>query len=94
MLKIGREILKKIRNKCEEYNREMPTEIKLEYDVKENQLKGQYKYDLIYSHDDELFPGDIFGAWFEEVKNKELSERNPQERISAGFLPIIQHDRM
>ena len=45
MLKIDREILKKIRNKCEEYNRDMPTEIKLEYDVKKNQLKGQYKYE-------------------------------------------------
>lgn len=71
MLKIGRENLKEIRKKCEEYNRDMPTEIKLYYDVKQNQLKGQYKYELIYSHDDELLPSDIFDAWFEEVKNKE-----------------------
>ncbi|WP_213421200.1 DUF600 domain-containing protein [Bhargavaea massiliensis] len=71
ILKIGRENLKAIRKKCEEYNREMPTEIKLYYDVKKNQLKGQSKYELMYSHNDELLPSDIFDAWFEEVKNQE-----------------------
>lgn len=70
MLKIGIENLKEICKKCKEYNRDMPTEIKLYYDVKQNQLKGQYKYELIYSHDDELLPSDIFDGWFEEVKNK------------------------
>lgn len=46
----------------------MPTEIKLIYNVKQNNLKGNYRYDLVYSNDDELLPDDIFDSWFEEVK--------------------------
>ena len=49
--------------------KEMPTEIKLHYNVKQNSLKGKYRYDLVYSNDEELLPDDIFDLWFEEVKN-------------------------
>ncbi|ALC84303.1 hypothetical protein AM592_17475 [Bacillus gobiensis] len=71
-LKIGNQNLMFIHNKCEEFNKEMPTEMKLHYNVKQNSLKGQYKYDLIYSNDDELLPDDIFDLWFEEVKQNNL----------------------
>ena len=47
----------------------MPTEMKLHYNVKQNSLNGKYKYDLVYSNDEELLPDDIFDSWFEEVKN-------------------------
>ncbi|MER2072481.1 MAG: DUF600 domain-containing protein, partial [Psychrobacillus sp.] len=43
-------------------------EIKLYYNVKQNSLKGKYRYELVYSNDDELLPDDIFDLWFEEVK--------------------------
>lgn len=66
--RIGVEILEKINTNCKEYNREMPTEIKLHYDIKNNKLKGKYKYDLIYSNDDTLLPNSIFKSWFEEVR--------------------------
>ncbi|WP_240456681.1 DUF600 domain-containing protein [Virgibacillus halodenitrificans] len=69
VLDIGIENLEKIREKCKEYGKEMPTEIKLYYNVKQNSLKGKYRYDLVYSHDEELLPDDIFNSWFEEVKN-------------------------
>lgn len=46
----------------------MPTVIKLHYNVKENSLKGQYSYDIVYSNDDSLLPDDIFDSWFDEVK--------------------------
>ncbi|ADC49347.1 hypothetical protein BpOF4_06435 [Alkalihalophilus pseudofirmus OF4] len=66
-LKIGTENLKLIHKKCEEFNKEMPTEMKLHYNVKDNSLKAKYKYDLIYSVNEELLPDDIFDSWFEEV---------------------------
>ncbi len=69
-LRIGNENLKLIHKKCEEYNREMPTEMKLHYDVKRNSLKGKYRYELVYSTDSELLPDDIFDLWFEEVKGE------------------------
>jgi hypothetical protein len=68
VLDIGLKNLEEIHKKCEEYVREMPTEIKLHYNVKENSLKGKYRYDLVYSNDDELLPDDIFDLWFEEVR--------------------------
>ncbi|WP_085990928.1 DUF600 domain-containing protein [Oceanobacillus senegalensis] len=69
VLDIGLENLEKIHEKCKEYEKEMPTEIKLHYNVKKNSLKGKYRYDLVYSNDEELLPDDIFNLWLDEVKN-------------------------
>lgn len=68
VLDIGLENLEKIHEICKEYGKEMPTEMKLHYNVKQNSLKGKYRYDLVYSHHEELLPDDIFDCWFEEVK--------------------------
>ncbi|MDD9311764.1 DUF600 domain-containing protein [Cytobacillus firmus] len=68
VLDIGLENLVKIHEKCKKYGKEMPTEIKLHYNVKQSRLKGRYRYDLVYSNDDELLPDDIFELWFEEMK--------------------------
>ncbi|MCG1021435.1 DUF600 domain-containing protein [Sutcliffiella horikoshii] len=67
-LRIGNEELKLIHKKCKEYKKEMPTEMKLHYNVKQNSLKGEYKYELVYSTESELLPDDIFELWFKEVK--------------------------
>ncbi|MFC0186695.1 DUF600 domain-containing protein [Fictibacillus aquaticus] len=72
-LKIGNENLKLIHKKCKEFNRDMPTEIKLHYDVKKNSLRANYKYELIYTNEEELMPDDIFDNWFEEVKEGNLN---------------------
>ena len=71
-LRIGNQNLKLIHKKCEEFNKDMPTEMKLHYNVKENSLKGKYRYDLVYSIDDELLPDDIFDLWFKKVKGSNL----------------------
>src|SRR5699024_12771207 len=44
MLGIGNKNLQLIHKKCEEFNREMPTEIKLYYDVTQKSLRAEYKY--------------------------------------------------
>ncbi|WP_080874120.1 DUF600 domain-containing protein [Oceanobacillus timonensis] len=69
VMKVGREDLEKILGACVEYKREMPTEMKLFYDVNLNKLQGEYKYNLIYSQTDDLLPNDIFNRWMEEIKN-------------------------
>ncbi|WP_273834228.1 DUF600 domain-containing protein [Guptibacillus sedimenti] len=68
VLDIGLKNLEEIHQKCKEYDREMPSEMKLYYNVKNNSLKGKYKYDLVYSNKDEILPDDIFESWLEEVK--------------------------
>ena len=54
---------------CNEYQKEMPTEIKLIYDVNKNSLKADYKYELVYSKDEQKTADDIAMEWYEEVKN-------------------------
>jgi uncharacterized protein related to proFAR isomerase len=67
MLDIGNEDLRKINDLCKEYNREMPTEMKLVYDVANNKFDAAYSYDLKYSNDPEKISDHIFSDWFEEM---------------------------
>lgn len=60
--------IKKLIDLCKEYGREMPTEMKLIYDVKKNSLKAEYKYDLVYSNDPIKTADDIAMEWFENIK--------------------------
>lgn len=53
---------------CKEYKREIPTEMKLVYDVLKNSLKAEYKYDLVYSNDPIKEADDIAMEWFNELK--------------------------
>jgi len=70
MLAIGNQNFKSIHDICEEYNHDMPTEMKLHYRVKENSLQAKYRYDLIYSNQEMLLPDHIFDEWIEEIKNE------------------------
>lgn len=64
------EDIEKLYKICNQYNNEMPTEIKLVYDVNKNSLKADYKYDLVYSNDPIKTADDIALEWFEEVKKQ------------------------
>lgn len=54
---------------CNEYKKAMPTEIKLIYDIKGNNLKADYKYDLVHSKDAQKTADDVAMEWFEEIKD-------------------------
>ncbi|MFA0814256.1 MAG: hypothetical protein ACC608_00540 [Anaerofustis sp.] len=70
VLNIINEDIMKIQDLCQEYKREMPTEMKLEYDVNKNSLNAQYRYDLVYSNDPEKTDDDMANEWFEELKSQ------------------------
>jgi|SRR5699024_5254471 len=70
VLDTGIKFLKQIHELCKRFNHDMPTEMKLHYNVKENNLKAKYKYKLVYSNDETLLPDDIFDQWFNEVKKE------------------------
>ncbi|SFD38284.1 Protein of unknown function, DUF600 [Bacillus sp. 491mf] len=72
VLDILTEDIEKIKALCKEYERDMPTEMKLIYDVKSGNFKAEYKYDLVYTNDDIKTASDIAGEWFEEVKSNNL----------------------
>ncbi|MGE6599271.1 immunity protein YezG family protein [Bacillus proteolyticus] len=72
VLRIICEDIEKVEELCKEYERDMPTEMKLIYDVKSGKFKAEYKYDLVYTNDDVKTSGHIADEWFEEVKNNNL----------------------
>ncbi|PFS11277.1 DUF600 domain-containing protein, partial [Bacillus cereus] len=72
VLRIICEDIEKVEELCKEYERDMPTEMKLIYDVKSGKFKAEYKYDLVYTNDDVKTAGHIADEWFEEVKNNNL----------------------
>jgi hypothetical protein len=72
VLDIINDNVEKIEELCKEYERYMPTEMKLIYDVKSGNFKSEYKYDLVYTNDDIKTADHIADEWFEEVKNNNL----------------------
>ncbi|ASS97125.1 immunity protein YezG family protein [Peribacillus simplex] len=72
VLRIICEDIQKVKLLCKEYDRDMPTEMKLIYDVKSGNFKAEYKYDLVYTNDDIKTADHIADEWFEEVKNNNL----------------------
>ncbi len=68
VIKVLNDDIKNIIKVCKEYNREMPTEMKLVYDVQKNSLKADYKYELVYSNDPVKTADDIAMEWFERIQ--------------------------
>ena len=70
VMKIINSDIEKIYKICDEYNREMPTEIKLVYTVGENSLNAEYRYDLVYSGDPVKTADDISMEWFKQLQQE------------------------
>lgn len=62
----------KIEELCEKYERDIPTELKLIYDVKTGRFQAEYKYDLVHTNDDIKTADDFADEWFEEIKKNKL----------------------
>lgn len=58
--------MEKLISTCSEYEAEMPTEIKIIYDVKNNKLSANYQYDEIYSKTEKC-ADDIAEIWYQEI---------------------------
>ena len=70
LLEYGIEVAQKIEVLFEENYKEVPTEIRLVYDVKNNSLKSNYRYDAMYEKNEDLSVSDVFEAWIQEEKSK------------------------
>lgn len=68
VLQVGVENLEKIEKLCKECSRDIPTEIKIQYDVGKNSMKAKYKYEPVYSLSNDKTDDDIFNEWFKEIK--------------------------
>ena len=70
LLEYGIEDAEKIEVLFEENSKEVPTEIRLVYDVKNNSLKSNYIYDAMYEKNEDLSVSDVFESWIQEEKSK------------------------
>ena len=70
LLEYGIEVAQKIEVLFEENSKEVPTEIRLVYDVKNNSLKSNYIYDAMYETNEDLSVSDVFETWIQEEKFK------------------------
>ena len=70
LLEYGIEDAEKIEVLFEENSKEVPTEIRLVFDVKNNSLKSNYRYDAMYEKNEDLSVSDVFEAWIQEEKSK------------------------
>lgn len=70
MLGMGLDYFKQLDSVCNEYDRPIPTEIRLTYDVRANSLKSDYQYEPVYINTKDLDSSDIFMEWVEAEKNK------------------------
>ena len=73
LLEYGIEDAEKIEVLFEENSKEVPTEIRLVYDVKNNSLKSNYRYDAMYEKNEDLSVSDVFEAWIQEEKSKVIT---------------------
>lgn len=64
--------IEKIKELCLDYEKDMPTEMKLIYDVKSGKFKAEYKYDLVYTNYETKTARQIADEWFDEIQNKKL----------------------
>lgn len=55
---------------CNEYGREIPSEIKLVYDVTNNSVVANYKYGNVYSEVPDKTSDDVAEEWFAEVQTQ------------------------
>lgn len=63
--------IKQLIELCKKYNRPMPTEMKMVYDIKTKQFNADYQYDPVYSNHKTKTADDIANEWYEEVKSNQ-----------------------
>lgn len=69
-MRILNDDMKKMIGLCNQYQMDMPTEIKLIYDVNKNSVVANYQYIPVYSQNPDETPDDMAQRWLEEEKLK------------------------
>lgn len=62
---------KALKRLCQEHQKEMPTQIKLVYDVISDRINADYSYDIIFSDDQNKTAYDVLDEWYQLEKSNE-----------------------
>ncbi|AZH32047.1 DUF600 domain-containing protein [Paenibacillus sp. M-152] len=68
VIKIINNDIEKSFHLCKRYGREIPTEMKIIYDVKSNKLTANYNYELVHTNHPVKTADDISMEWFEQIQ--------------------------
>jgi hypothetical protein len=68
-MRFGNTEMKKLRNLFIEFNREIPTLIKIKFWPKTGKFECQLSYDLQYSYEEGRGFHNVFSEWFDEEGN-------------------------
>ena len=79
LLMTGGRDIKKINEICKRYGMPVPTEIKLHYWVKSNSLEAHYEYKPVCPIESDLRPDDVFDAWVEEERKKDIPQKSEKK---------------
>jgi len=55
---------------CSEFDQPLPTEIRLIYDIENNNASAKYRYDVIHSDHKTLTENDVMQQWFNEIETQ------------------------
>jgi len=69
LLKLGTGDLEKIKSVCKRFNKPVPTEIKMYYDVNTGKYNADYKYNEVCSARTGVSAGEIFMNWITDIKS-------------------------
>jgi len=61
--------IEEINNLCKQYNKPMPTEMKIIYDVKKKDFSVDYRYDKIYTNTSDKSAMMICDEWFDSLES-------------------------
>ena len=70
-LGLGIEDLEKMGEIGAKYNRPVPTELKLYYDVRTGQFRSEYKYHEVCSADTGISSEEVFNEWLAEMRGQQ-----------------------
>ncbi len=85
-LRIGSGDLGRLLKTCQEYNRPVPTELKLVFDTKTSTLDTHYQYESICNEGSGLTPANVFLAWRDEIRASLVKGNDDMEQDT--YLPL------
>lgn len=89
-LKILVNDIKKLKALFKEYNREMPTVMKIVYDIEKNSVNAEYEYGPVYGDKPNAIADEFEDMWFEEMKSKEENTAEAKAKEAYKSLDTIE----
>jgi len=69
ILDCGIEFVKKLEGIFESYKQPVPTQIKIQFSAKTEEVKYNFEYDLFWFNKEGYQSEDIYNEWFEQIKS-------------------------